>query len=299
VISEFERRLADVLSVRLAAPFAGRVDVPPGTLTGDGPVILAGVTQIQADEPHFGSTRPEVVPGSNDPRRVLRLVCGVTIEIRPGTSAGRPQQMQGLEQVLYALDTPDFRNGQALASGAPPDPGFFIQSIAIAESVAVLDPTAADVPPVTVGARAEGWFWPVGVTGQAGIAIGEIRLRGVSLPLSVSPATSSLVAGGAAVNLTVRIGAGSFGSFVLPGQPALPFGLLAFMVLDAGGRPGKGALIGAVDGVRLVPLVANEATVVYQPPEEPAIDQLVIMLDDGAGGAGIEIGRTALTVRRV
>jgi hypothetical protein len=211
VISEFERRLADVLSVRLAAPFAGRVDVPPGSLAGDGPVILAGVTHIQAGESHFGSTRPEVVPGSNDPRRVLRLVCGVTIEIRSGTPAvGRPQQIQGLEQVLYALDAPDFRSGQALASGALPDPGFFIQSIAIAESAAVLDPTAAEAPPVTVGARAEGWFWPVGVTGQAGIAIGAIRLRGAALPLSVSPAAPVLVAGGAAVALTVRIGAGSW-----------------------------------------------------------------------------------------
>jgi hypothetical protein len=298
VISDFERRLADVLGTRLPPPFAGRVDVPPGALPGNGPVILAGVTRARAGELQFGSTKPEVVPGANDPRRVLRLACEITIEVRPAAPGqGRPQQMQGVEQILYVLDAPDFRSGQALASGAPADPGFFIKSLTIAEGVAAINPSAENAAPVMVGAHAEGWFWPIGITGPAGIAIGEIRLRGAALPLSITPAIPALVAGGAPVDLTVRVGAGSFGTLDLPERPALPFGSLAFMLLDAGGRPGKGTLIGAVAGVRIVPLADNTATVRYQPPAEPASDQLVILLDDGAGGAGIEIARTALRVR--
>lgn len=298
MISDFERRLADLLGTRLPAPFAGRVDVPPGNLAGNGPVVLAGVTRVSPGDPSFGNTRPVVVPGANDPRRVLRLSCAVTVEVRPGPpSQGRRQQMQGLEAVLYALDAPDLRSGQALASGAPPDPGFFIQSLTLAEGVAAIDPTADEATPVAAVARAEGWFWPIGVAGQAGIPIGEIRLRGAALPLSLTPASPQLVAGGPPVDLTVRVGAGSFGSFVLPGRPALPFGALAFMVVDAGGRPGKGALVDAVDGVRLVSLVDSAATVRYQPPDEPASDLLVILLDDGAGGAGIELARAQLTVR--
>jgi hypothetical protein len=298
VISDFERRLADVLGTRLFPPFAGRVDVPPGALTGNGPIILAGVTRVRAGQPLVGSAKPEVVPGDTNPRRVLRLACEITIEVRVSTPVqGRTLLMQGLEQVMYVLDAADFRSGQALATGAPTDPGFLLQSLALVEGTAPLDPTADDALLIAVGARAEGWFWPVGATGEAGIAIGEIRLRGAALPLHVTPANPSLVAGGAPVDLTVRVGAGSFGTFALPDQPALPFGSLVFMVLDAGGRPGKGTLADAVGGVRLVPLTNNAATVRYQPPDEPASDQLVILLDDGAGGGGIEIARAALRVR--
>jgi len=297
VISDFERRLADVLSARLPAPFTGRVDVAPGLLAGNGPQILVGVTQAQGAAAQFGSVRPEVVPGATDPRRVLRFSCAVTVEVRAGEPANnRPQQMQGLEQVMYLLDAPDLRSGQALASGAPADPGFFIQSLTLGESVAPLDPTADDALPVTVGARAEGYFWPIGVVGQAGIAIGEIRLRGASLPLSVA-AAAPLIAGAPPINLTVQVGVGTFGTFALPDNPALPFGSLAFSVVDAGGRPGKGALVGAVNGVRLVALADNRATVSYDPPDEPAEDVLVVMLDDGTGGAGLEIGRAPLRVR--
>ncbi|MBK9745249.1 MAG: hypothetical protein IPO91_00580 [Chloroflexi bacterium] len=297
MISDFERRLADVLSARLPAPFTGRVDVPPGSLPGNGPRILVGVTQVQGADGQFGSVRPEVVPGANDPRRVLRLSCAVTVEVRAGAPANnRTQQMQGLEQVMYLLDAPDLRSGQALASGAPADPGFFIQSLTLGASIAPIDPTLDDALPVTVSARADGYFWPIGVVGQAGIAIGEIRLRGASLPLAVA-AAAPLIAGAPPVNLTVQVGVGTFGTFALIDKPALPFGSLAFSVVDAGGRPGKGTLIGAVDNVRLVPLADNTATVSYDPPDEPAEDVLVVMLDDGAGGAGIEIGRAPLRVR--
>jgi hypothetical protein len=272
--------------------------VPPGSLAGNGPVILAGVTRTQPAETLFGARKPEIVPGSDDPRRVLRLACDITIEIRPATpNQGRRQQMQGLEQILYLLDAPELRSGQALASGAPADPGFFIQSLAAGEGLVALEPAANDAEPVTVAARAEGWFWPIGVAGQTGIPIGEIRLRGAALPLSITPSTPVLIAGGGPVDLVVVVGAGSFGTFDLPANPALPFGALAFSVVDAGGRPGKGALVGAVGGVRMVAVADNSATVQYQPPAEAASDVLVISLDDGEGGAGIEIARAPLNVR--
>ncbi len=296
MITEFERRLADVLGPRLPAPFTGRVDVPPGTLGGNGPVLLVGVTHAQASEPHFGSHRPQVVPGGNDPRRVLRLTCTLSIEIRAGNNQNRRQQMLGLDALLYTLDAPDFRTGQALANGAPADPGFFIESLRVIDGAAAITPDT-DEAPVVVLLSAEGWFWPVGVAGQAGIVIGEIRLRGTALPLQVTPSRTHLVAGSDPVDLTVRVGAGTFGTFALPDQPALPFGSLAFMVLGPGARPGKGTLTGNVDGLLLVLLTNGEAVVEYQPPDEPAVDELVLMLDDGEGGAGIEIARYTLVVK--
>ncbi len=295
MISDFERRLADLLSARLPAPFTGRVDVAPGNLPGNGPALLLGVTRVSPGDPGLGNSRPVVVPGANDPRRVLRLACTVAVEVRPGPpNQGRNQQMRGLEALLYALDAPDLRNGQALASGAPPDPGFFIHSLRINEGLVALSPNDAGAEPVAATAHVEGWFWPIGTVGETGIPIATIRLRGASLPLALSPANPRLLAGGAPVELTIRIGAGSFGTTTLPGPAALPFGNLAFMVVDAGGRPGKGNLLDAVDGLRLVPLVDQAATVRYQPPAEPANDQLLIMLDDGAGGAGIELARVPL-----
>ncbi len=295
MISEFERRLADVLGPRLPAPFTGRVDVPPGTLPGGKPVILVGVTHVEPVERYMGSQHPEIVPGANDPRRVLRLICDVSIQVFPGPSQGRPQQMLGLDAVLYALDAPEFRDGTALAG--PADPGFLIQSLQAVDGAAVLDPSAPDAVPPGLTLKADGWFWPVGVPGQAGVAIGEIRIRGVIYPLEISPPQPLLTAGGAPVDLTVRVG--SFDPIrvhELP-LPELLFGSLAFVVLGPGGRPGKGTLVDSVDGLRLVPLVDNQAVVTYQPPDEPARDELVVGLDNGADGLGIEIGRFPLNVQ--
>jgi len=294
MITEFERRLTDVLGPRLPAPFTGRVDVPPATLPGDGPVILAGVTHTQASEGNFARHRPEIVPGASDPRRVLRLACGISIEIRAGTGQGRPQQMQGLEALLYELDAPDFRTGQALANGAPADPGFFIQSLQIRESFSAITPGANDL--VTLQLSAEGWFWPVGVAGATGVIIGEIRLRGVTLPLEVVPPRAQLTAGSPPVDLTLRVGGGTWGTFALIGKPALPFGSLAVKLLGPGARPARGTLVGSVDGVLLAPLTNEEAVVQYQPPDEAASDELVITLDNGEGGPGIEIARYTLVV---
>jgi hypothetical protein len=295
MITEFERRLADVLGTRLPAPFSGRVNVPPAALPGDGPVILAAVTHTRASGGNFARHRPEIVPGAHDPRRVLRLACDISIQIRAGNGQGRPQQMLGLEALLYELDAPEFRTGQALANGAPADPGFLIQSLQIRESFSAITPSADEL--VTLQLTSEGWFWPVGVAGETGVVIGEIRLRGVVVPLTVVASRAQLTAGGPLLELTLRVSGGTSGTFALPGNPALPFGSLAVKLQGPGARPARGTLVGGVEGLLLAPLTDDEAVVQYQPPDEAATDELVISLDNGEGGAGVEIARYTLTVK--
>lgn len=292
MITEFERRLAAVLGARLPAPFAGRVDVPPGPTSANQPVILVGVGQAEQPESFLGNQRLEVVPGAAVPRRVVRLACQVAIEVRAAQNQGRPQQIAGLDALLYTLDAPDFRDGSALIQAG--DPGFVIREMRIAGITAPLDPTAADAAPVGVTLSADGLFWPVGVAGEAGIAIGEVRVRGVVYPLEIIPATPRLVANGDPVQLTVQIA--SFGT-LRPPQLPLPFGQLAFTVAGPGGRPGGGTLADSVDGIRLESLAGGAASVTYIPPAEAASDELVIALENGEGGPGMEIGRFPLIVR--
>ena len=156
MISDFEQRLADVLGTRLPAPFAGRVEVAPVSPSGPHPMIVLGVQQVEHAVADIGSQRPEIVPGSDDRRRVLRLKCSVGIEIHPGAGDDREQQMQGVDVALYALDAPDFQDGSALVEEG--DSGFLIQKMAIVEALAPLDPEAPEASPVGLTLSAEGWF---------------------------------------------------------------------------------------------------------------------------------------------
>jgi hypothetical protein len=299
MISEFEQRLAEVLGTRLPAPFAGRVQVAPGAAPGSQPRVLVGVQQADQSEPEMGSRRPELAPGSNDPRRVMRLQCVAGLTVQPGTGEGRGQQMLGLDAALYALDAPDFRDGSALRGGAP-DPGFLIQRLRLGGGAAPLDPSAPNAAPVGLTLLAEGWFWPVGVTGEAGRAIGEVRIRGALLPVELVPAVPVLVANGGPVELTVRIR--SFGVLRVSeaAQPGLPFGVIGLGLVGPGGQPGAGALSGGAagaNGVRLLNLTDEAATVTYTPPAQSATDELIVALHDGSGGLGVELGRVVLHVR--
>ncbi len=300
MLSEFEERLAEVLGSRLPAPFAGNVQAPPAPSASNNPTVLVGVQQAEALEPEFGSQRPEIAPGSDDPRRVLRLKCTVGIEVTPAKNEGRGQQLQGLEVALYALDAPDFQDGSALLE--PGDPGFLIQEMRILDAQAPLDPQAAGALPVGLKISAEGWFWPVGEVGAAGVQIGEVRVRGALLPLEILPAAPPLVAGGAPVELSFRLR--TVGPLRVDGQdaplPPLPFGSLALLLLGPGGGPGAGSLTGGTAGVgdvQLAELTNGSATLTYAPPAGPATDQLVVGLDDGEDGMGVEIGRLPLNVR--
>lgn len=301
MITEFEQALANALGSRLAAPFGGVVQVAPGTGGGATPRIIVGVQRSEPVVSDFRTIRSEIVPGSLERRRILRLRCQIGLEVRAATGSGRSQQVQGVDALLYLLNAPELRNGSAITGGA--DPGFLVQQLQVIESQAPLDPTVADAPAVGVTAQAEGWFWPVGVSGESGRQIGEIRIREVILPLEISPAAPETTAGGAAVDLTFRLG--TVGVLRLQSGaaplPALPFGSLALALFGPGGTPGAGSLSGGVAGtagVQLATLSAGgEAVIRYTPPAQEATDELRIALDNGIGGPGIEIGRVSVRVR--
>jgi hypothetical protein len=199
--------------------------------------------------------------------------------------------------LLYELESPDMLDGSALIADG--DTGFLIQAMRLVEARAPLVPDA-DEPPLGLTLAAEGWFWPVGIEGQTGIIIGEIRVRGVALPLFLLPENLRLVAGGDAVELTLRVPPLASLTLRPDGLQAMPFGRLAVGLFDAGGRPGAGTLTGGVEGtgdVRLLEVQDGQVTLTYTPPAEAAADVLVVGLEDGENGLGIEVGRFPLRVR--
>ncbi|MFN7915191.1 MAG: hypothetical protein U0Q55_07610 [Vicinamibacterales bacterium] len=288
MITEFERRLAEVLGARLPAPFAGRVSQAPGS--GDAnPEVLVGVRRFDRIDEGFHE-RPELVPGATDPRRIARLRCEVALTVRG--VADRGDALRGVDAVSYAVDAPDLRDGSVLRPSGG-DPGFLIDSLLLSSGVVADDKAGAS----TILVTAQGWFWPVGLPGQAGTIIGEVRVRGIALPLELTP-TTPLAAGGPAATLTLHVN--TAGLLRLGGVTPLPFGQLVVQVFAPGRKPGAGALGGGTAGKvgsRLLSLVDGAATLTYQPPATPAIDQLVVSLDDGSGGAGVELGRFAIVVK--
>lgn len=296
MISDFETRLAETLGTRIAAPFTGRVDVAPGPAPDDDVRVILGVVSAQIVDESLGS-RPEVLPGDPVPRRAVRLRCTVAIETRIATP-DREQQMNALEAALYALDDSEFRTGKALADGT--DLGFVIHELQPSSIVAPLHPDEADDPRIGVNVLATGLFWPVGVKGQAGDRIGEIRLRGGIVPLEIAPSNPRLLAGGPAVELTVRFNTTAF-SIQENKLEKIPFGSIAVTLVGPGGKPGKGILGGGVDGIpptiRIVPVANNAATVTYTPPATPATEELVVAFHNDELGMGIEIGRARLATR--
>jgi hypothetical protein len=206
--------------------------------------------------------------------------------------------MQGLDAALYALDSSDFQDGTALRGGA--DPGFLIQQLQLVGASTVADAPPSAAAPVTLNLKATGWFWPVGVAGETGREIGEIRVRGVALPLAITPANPLLAAGGDPVDLALQVGVAQGLRLRANESTALPFDVLAMTLAGVGGRPGAGSLTGGSDGslgVRLVSLTAGTASIRYTPPPEATTDELVVGLEDGSGQVGVELGRFPLVVR--
>jgi hypothetical protein len=160
-------------------------------------------------------------------------------------------------------------------------------------------PGAVVVPQVNVAAR--GWFWPPGTPGQTGVRIGEIRARGVVLPIELSPAPAP-VAGGAPIVLTLRIRPTEPQRLGGPQPPpaVLPFGRLAVRLFGPGNRPPAGSLSGGTagtDGSRLLDVAGGAASFSYAPPATQAVDQLVVALDDSTGRQGVELARLPIRVR--
>lgn len=274
----------------MPSPFRGRVSRAPGP-GGNQARLILGVGHVEPLAPDFGSVRPEVVPGAADQRRVLRLRCDVSITVRATAAQGRNQQITGLDAALYLLDAPDLRDGTALIQEG--DQGFLIESLLLdgGEGLAV--------EPDDVGLRleAQGWFWPVGVEGEAGIPMGPILVRSAMLPVGLEPPLTRVAPGGDPVELTIRTGLA--GTFVLdepaPAQPTSPFGALAVTLEGPGGTPGAGTLTGGADGPdgsRLLPVEHDAATLTYTPPAEPARETLVVSSVAGEPPRiGIELAR--------
>jgi hypothetical protein len=286
MLHEFERRLADVLGVGLPAPAGGAVDVVPGD--GDSQVVVS-VAHAVPVENDFLASRSERVPGADASRRIVRLRCDVSLEVRLRANQTRDDRLKAFDAALFFVQDPAFRSGRAL-DGGDPDPGFFLHQLTL---------RSCD-PPIGLNLDAEGFFWPVGSTGQTGEPIVGVRMRVVSEPLLLEPAAPLLIAGGPQVALTVRMG--SEGAMdVREGSVARqPFGQLLLRLTDAGGRAGAGTLAGGdagPNGSRRITFSNGAAPFQYTPPGEAAVDILHVAFEDGEGGPGSEIGQLPLRVR--
>jgi hypothetical protein len=290
LLSEFERRLANVLGARLAPPFRGGVEVAPGR--DDAQVVLS-VRHVEPLDEHLFGLRPEVVPGAPTNRRVVRLRCDVNFDVRLLATQSRSTQLQALDSVIYELDEPGFRSGARLQPTDGSDPGFLVQQMFVSLSD----------PPQSITLRAEGLFWPPNVTGETGVKIDRAQVRLSMQPINLVPARPRLNAGGETLELVIEFGAAGTMRIERGGRvTSLPFGAIVVGVEDAGGRPGAGTLSGGNAGpgrARTLAVTGGRAAFQYTPPIQPALDQLVVSLDDGEGGIGIELGRFPLEVRSV
>jgi hypothetical protein len=297
MLAELEAQLADFLGARLGAPFAGRVDVVPGSGQGNQPSITVAVREARRLAPDFGSTRPEQAPGADDPRRVVRLDVDVELVVTPANNGGRPQLIAGLDALLYELDGPEARAAGTLASPAD-DPGFVLDRLEVRS--ALTDPDEGS-PRVVL--NAVGWFWPPDAPGITGAPIAEARVRTVARPVDLAPWPLRIRAGDDAVTFTLTMAA--TGTSVLDGDGVDidEFGRVALRLIDAGGRPGAGSLIGGADGPagsRIVTLTDGTTTIDYAPPADAASDHLVVAVarpDTGDGAAiGVELARFSIEV---
>lgn len=287
MLSEFETRLANVLGSRLPAPLTGAVDVAPGVAQSRVVVSLRDVFAIDQD---LRSLRPEQVPGAAVLRRVLRLRCTVGLEFRLPGGATRVDEMRALDQAIYLVGDPAFRDGSALLPADDSDPGFLIRRLEFQSAE----------PPTTVLLEAEGLFWPVGVAGEDGKAIVRAEIRAAFLPVKLSPAEPRIIAGGAAQNFQFEFGSVGTLRVTSDGVSQAPFGTIVVSVVDDGGRPGAGTLGGGLDGPassRIVPVSNGLASVQYTPPAEAVVDHLIVALENNSGEAGIELARFKLRVR--
>lgn len=271
----------------------------PGPAPSAAPDIVVSVVRADVLEPEFGSVRPETAPGAETLRRVVRMRCTVELTCRAGLGQARQQQIAAMDAVLYELSAPEVRDASALR--APGDPGFKLERFSVTSLTTVAD----DAGPPAVRGEAVGWFWPPGVAGETGEPIRSALVRSVILPLALEPWPVDLRAGDPALALSVRVGTGGTAGFSAHDPPAVsPFGRLALRLVDAGGRPGLGALTGGDSGPagsRIVAVDEDRAVFSYQPPAEEAHDQLVVAVARTDGAApheiGLELARFPLDVR--
>ncbi len=300
MLRDFEQRFAQVLGDQLPQPFEGRVAVAPIDPNDNGIQIVVSAGNMEAIAPDFGSFRSESAQGVTDPLRVLRLRGQVEIFVSPAQGQGRDQRVQGIDALLYLLDTADFRKATALTDQQ--DRGFQLSSLNIVSAdLSVRDANADPIPDIVL--ETEGWFWPVGQAGVAGEPIAEAHLRQFVLPVAMVTNNTPIVPGGSAVPLTFQVGASGTSRIENGSVSVLPFGNIAVRLRSAGGGGGLGSLSGGNNGPdssRLVPLSDNSATVDYTPPgsatNESIIVSTVIMNGNNPVRLGMELARYNLKV---
>ena len=294
MLAAFEQRLVEVLGAALPAPFTGRVRTAAGTLPGNGPAIVVAVVAAVPVAESFSSAR-DVRPASLPTfRRVARLQCTVAVDVVPGEGAGRAQRLAGIDDLIYQLTRPDLLTGRALDE-AGVDQGFHLDALGF--EAAAMPVAGTDNEPAALTLFARGLFWPVGIAGETGIVIGQVRLRSVTQPIVLAEPLPRLVAGGASAPLRLAVGATGRTDLTADAPPArAPFDRLSARLVNRAGGPGAGVLTGGeagADGSRVVALVAGAAEVAYTPPAERGTEYLVLATEE-AGVPGLELARFAL-----
>ncbi len=299
MVSDFESHLATVLGAQLPAPFGGTVAV-----AGDGdsahatePRIYVGVYKTRGLPRDFGVNRTVLVPGVSDRINVLSLKVFININVVPAQSADRVQQLQGIEQINYLLARESFQTGIALVDAG--DQGFQIHSLSVDEGVVTVANAPEENRPAGLSVAAEGIFWPMGISGETGIDIDEIRMRGLTMDIRLEPAAPYLNAGGAATTLILMID--STASHRLGGDNTpLTFDRITVDLLQPDGQPGAGSLAGGTAGLentRHLAITDGVATVVYTPPGTATKDLLRVGFDDGDDGRGKVVKQVLIEVR--
>ncbi len=299
MVSDFESHLATVLGAQLPSPFGGTVAVAGDNDSAHGtqPRVFVGVYKTRGLPKELGVNRTVRVPGVSERINVLSLKVFVNISVLPAQSADRVQQLQGIEQISYLLDSEAFQTGTALVADG--DQGFQIHSLSVDEGVVSVANAPEEIRPAGLSVVAEGIFWPIGISGETGIDIDEIRLRGLTMDVRLEPATPHLEAGGAATTLFLMIGAPA--SHRLGGDNTpLTFDRITVDLQQADGQPGAGSLAGGTAGAanaRHLTVTDGVATAVYTPPGSATKDLLRVGFDDGEDGLGQVVKQFLIEVR--
>ncbi len=295
MLSEFEQQFQTTLRTKLPVGMRDQVQLATGAPGQTG--ILVGIRSAKLVSGEFGSVRSEIAPGVAVPRRVVRMHCMLDCSFVPAdTNQGRTLLMSWLDRVLYALDDADVRTGAAF-TGAATDPGFLIQSMKVEILESPFEIHTAEPERLLLSLKADGWFWPVGEPGQAGIEIGEIRIRGAIRPLLLAPPQPRLVANGPGVDLRLSFEARGTSKITKSGLSNEAFGNLAIRLEMEDGTAGAGTLGGGTAGInnnRLLPVTDEQVQFSYTPPATPGKEILIISIDDNNSSSGIEIGRYTL-----
>lgn len=277
MLRELEDRLATLLGADLPAPLAGRVQVRPGAPNGDAPAAQIAVRHVTPVSPDFGDIRTEIAPGDPARRRIVRLSAEIDIRLSSGGTDARDTRRQALDDLIYFLDAPNMRSGEALRDAG--DAGFLLDSLHISAAnyaPALNDPVGADLTLTAVG-----WFWPVGEVGQDGPAIAEARITQLVYPLGADPDPARFVAGTNGVVLSFAFSSVHLMSLRADGPGNVNVQRIAFQVLSADGSAGAGELTSGRDiggGIRVRNLADGEVRIRYRPPAAPAQDRLILRL---------------------